>query len=226
MLIKSIIFILCLGGIQRVKVRAEFEGQRDYIIVILLISTIILPYGNLYGLTLIGSLSLYIIMVWIQNIRFPIVMERELEESKQEASRNLMVINEMEMTIEEMKREIIPLREYRQNTNKEVLATLETFRDYCINNNNNVTLNTLESNLNLLLELYRKPPVERRKIGIDLFDNLHSTRSKKWALRYLKSIRKDINFGDGFDRELISYIEILEKDIGVFKKRLRKKRRR
>lgn len=216
-LAKLFLCLLIIGGISKVKIPPEFEGQKDLAIVIVILFHIFLPFGNSYGLALIITLLVYSVCILIENILYPQIRDEELERTQSELSKMYMVTFSYENRINELEKELQKYRTEESNERAEIHALLNMLRKIIHDNRVDLANSEQKEEFVEMLEnleiLYKKPLILSRVIDIDLFNNLGSRRKQRWAIRYLKNVRKEVNFGTGFDKELQTYINILEREV-------------
>lgn len=214
---KILLCIFIIGGIGRINVPPEFESQRDFAIVLIVLYHIFLPFGNIYGLSLIITCIVFGLCILFQNIMYPQIRDNEIDKLSAEVSRMHLILYDYENHINDLEKE---LKSYRKEKSTEYSNThLAIMSIYDIITQDKEYIDDMEK-YELIIKyleeiegMYSKPIVQTRYIDIDLFDNLTNKRKKKWAIRYLESVRKDVNFGIGFDAELKNYIKILKKEV-------------
>jgi len=222
---KLFVMLLCLGGVRSKTTRPEVQGFKDLTMVLIVLYYLFIPAGELLGYLMIVTVATFMLAnLYFQKV-YPVWMEEEVLKAQSEASTNAMVVQEIELKTMDIVREVAEFRGVKREYYDEINSTINGVNNIIYNNNKDLDNPELFELLSRLETLYCKPRDDRKMYRVNLFDNLHSIQSKKRAKKTLTSLRKDTKYGDGFDRELRNYIDILDKSIEMQKERKLLKRK-
>lgn len=212
-MLKLFIACLCVGVIDKLDTPIDFDSQKDFVKVLILLYTILIPEGNYYGGSIVITMGAYLVLGVYQITVYNKLRDKEVKELAEQKSIIYYSWLNAEIEIKDMQEELIELREFKLNTHKKIYEALVQLNQQMYHRVGETDDNEIIQAIVDLMELYNQPIVVQRKLSPQLFSNLNSRFGKKMAIRKLKLINLECDFGKGFESEIENYIKILEEEV-------------
>lgn len=211
LIIKTISALIGVGALGKIPVSDRSRWVMYVYTCVYIILSIYMFNNDYFFIILILGILLGLLVAKICNVVQPKLDSHELVYFQKELSRMNTIYGMASIRNQQLEQLIRQLDKKYCDTNSDMKYLLSELSSVYSSKDVNGDYTKLCEVINNLIPLLNKPYMLYIDRNVDMFNQLVTKRDYKKAIKALKEFRDEYYFGDGFDKELNYFIELLEK---------------